>query len=643
MFDFFRNNIKFLMAVLMLLIIPAFVLVGVEGYGQLGGSPNAVARVGDVEITREQWDEQHRNDVERLLQTDQTLQREQIDTEATRMATLERMIDERLLALAAAEGHFLVTDQQLATTLAQDPVIAQLRGPDGTLDVERYQQLLRAQGLTVQQFEESLRADLVGRQMIDGLRAAAFKPAQVADLALKPYFQAREIQVALFAPAAFRAGVVISDADLQTFYEQNPNRFQSPEQVDVEYLLLDQAALAQRIEVSEQDLRALYEQNLAQIAQKEERRASHILLTLDPAATPEQQAQVRAQAQALLEQLRQNPARFADLARANSQDPGSAERGGDLGFFARGAMVPPFEQAVFALQRGAISDLVQTDFGWHIIQLTDVRQPAAESFEAQRPRLLTELRQQRAQLKFAESAETFSNLVYEQADSLAPAAEALGLTLRRAQGVRRAGPQAADLPAGFNDARVLAVLFGAEALTQRRNTEAIELVAGQQLISVRVLEHRPARLQPLEAVRAPALAMLQQRRAIEAAHTEGLARLAAWRANPAAAQLSPSLPVSRAEPLGLPPPVLMAALSAAAPTAAAPTWVGVDLGDDGFVVLRVNRVQERTAPEAERAAQERQQLAQLWARAETQAYLKSLRARFGVEILVPRDAAEPAA
>jgi len=641
MFDFFRNNIKVLMAVLMLLIIPAFVLVGVEGYGQLGGAPNAVARVGDVEITREQWDEQHRSQIERLLQQTPGLQREQLDTEDSRFATLERMIDERLLALAAAEGHFVVTDAQLAAALARDQVIAQLRRPDGTLDVERYQQLLRAQGLTVQQFEESVRADLIRRQMLDGLGVAVFKPPKLAELALQPFFQSREIQVASFAPAVFLAGLTISDADLVAFYEQNHSLFQAPQQLDVEYLVLDQTALAQRIVVSEADLRALYEQNRAQLAQ--ERRASHILLTLDPAATPEQQAQVRERAQALLAEVRQNPARFAELARAHSQDPGSAGRGGDLGFFARGAMVPPFDQAVFALQRGAISDLVQTDFGWHIIQLTDIRQPPVEPFEAQRARLETELRQQRAQLKFAEASETFSNLVYEQADALTPAAEALGLTVRRAQGVRRVGVQAAGLHPGLSEPRVLQALFAAEALTQRRNTEAIELTAGQQLIALRVLEHRPARLLPLEAVRVQARELLLQRRAVAAARTEGQAQLAAWRKNPALAQLTPPVPVSRIEPLGLPPPVLNAALSAPAPTADAPTWSGVDLGADGFVVLRLNRVIERPAPEAQRATQERQQLAQLWAQAEAQAYLRALRTRLGVEILAPRGPAEPAA
>ena len=647
MFDFFRNNIKFLMAVLMLLIIPAFVLVGVEGYGQLGADPNAVARVGGTDITREQWEERHRNQIDRLLEQTPGLQRAQLDTEASRFATLERMIDEQLVALAAQEARFLVTDQQLAATLAQDPTIAQLRRPDGTLDLERYRQILAAQGLTPEQFEQSVRADLIRRQLLEGLAVTAFAPPKLAEQALQPFFQRREIQFTVFRPDDFRAGVALTEADLQAFHAQNPNLFQSAEQVDVEYLVLDLNAVARGITISEADLRAQYEQTRAQLAAKEERRASHILLTLEPGASPEQLAQVRARAEDLLAQVRLNPARFAELARAHSQDPGSAAQGGDLGFFARGAMVPPFEQAVFALQRGAISDLVQTDFGFHIIQLLEVRQPAAEPFEAVRERLATELRQQQAQLRFAQAAETFSNLVYEQADSLAPAAQALGLTVNRAQAVVRRGPQPAGLAPALAHPELLQALFASDALTLRRNTEAIEVQAGQQLVSARVLAHRPAQLQPLDAVRPQARELLLQRRALEAARTEGQARLAAWRLAPEAAQgrLSPAVVLSRTESQGAPAEVLRAVLSAAAPASAdAPTWVGVDMGPDGYAVIRINRVLEREAPDAVRAELERNQLADLWAQAETQAYLRHLRTRFEVEILQPRPTAEaPAA
>ncbi len=633
MFDFFRNNIKFLMGFLMLLIIPAFVLFGVEGYSNLREGRDVVAKVGRVDITRQEWDFAHRNEIDRLVASMPGIERSLLDNEASRFDTLERLINERVLAQASAEGLYLTTDQRLARELTQDPSIAALRRPDGSLDVERYQQLLRAQGMTPEVFEASVRADLARRQVIDGLTATAFLTPAVADQALQAFFERREVQFAHFRPVDFRASVEVSDADLQAFYDQNPQLFQSPEQADVEYLVLDLEAVSARIQLSESDLRAYHEQNSANLALQEQRRARHILLTVDPGASTEAKAAVRGEAQALLAELRDQPERFAELARTRSQDPGSAALGGDLDFFARGAMVKPFEDAAFALERNAISEVVETEFGFHIIQVTDIRRPAPEPFEVARPRLELELRQQQAQRRFAEAAEDFSNLVYEQADSFAPAAEALGLTVRRANGVLRTGPLDAGRDAALANNRVLQAVFSPDSVRQKRNTEAVEIGANR-LVSARVLEHRPARLQPLEDVRAEVRERLVQQRALEAARQEARDRLAAWREG-AQPRLQAPLVVSRIDDQGLPGPALGAALSVSAgPSTAA--WTSADLGADGVMVIRVNRVLERETPDPVRAGLERSQLAELWGQAEAQAYIQSLRARFKVQVLAKR-------
>lgn len=636
MFDFFRNNIKFLMGFLMLLIIPAFVLFGVEGYSNLRENRDVVAKVGRIDITRQEWDLAHRNEMDRLLASMPGIERSLLDNESSRMATLERLINDRVLALAAQDGLFLATDQRLARELTQDPNIAALRRADGTLDVERYQQLLRAQGMTPEMFEASVRADLARRQVIEGLTASAFLTPAVADQALQAFFERREVQVAHFRPADFRAAVQVTDADVQAFYDQNPQLFQSPEQVDVEYLVLDLDAVAARLQLSEADLRAYHEQNSANLALQEQRRARHILLTVEPGASAEARAAVKAEAEALLAELRQHPERFPELARARSQDPGSAAQGGDLDFFSRGAMVKPFEDAAFALERNAISDVVETEFGYHIIQVTDIRRPAPEPFEVARPRLERELRQQQAQRRFAEAAEDFSNLVYEQADSLAPAAEALGLTVRRANGVLRTGPLDAGRDAALANSRVLEAVFAPDSLRTKRNTEAVEIGASR-LVSARVLEHRPARLQPLDDVKAEVRERLLQQRAQEAAREEAQKQLAAWR-DGAQPRLQAPVVVSRIDDQGLPGPALGAALSASAgPSTAA--WTSADLGADGVMVIRVNRVLEREAPDAVRASLERNQLAELWAQAEAQAYLQALRARYKVQVLAKRQQA----
>ena len=627
MFDFFRNNIKFLMGLLMLLIIPSFVLFGIEGYSSFRESRDIVAKVGKTEITRQEWDAAHRNEIDRLVANMPGVDRSLLDNEATRLSTLERMVNDRVLALAAQDGLFMATDQRLARELTQDPTIASLRKADGSLDVERYQQLLRAQGMTPEMFEATVRADLSRRQVSQGVAQSAFLTPAVADTALRAYFQRREVQWTLFAPADFRASVQVSDDDVRQYYEQNTQAFQTTEQADVEYLVLDLDAVSRRVKLNEADLRAYYEQNNATLAQQEQRRARHILLTVDPSASADDKAKVKAQAQELLAQLRQSPDRFPELARTRSQDPGSAAQGGDLNFFARGAMVKPFEDAAFALDVGKVSDVVETEFGFHIIQVTDVRRPAAEPFEKVRPKLEAELTRQQAQRQFAEVAEEFSNLVYEQADSYAPAAEKLGLTVQRANGLERTGGGSALL----SQPKVLAAVFNADALNGKRNSEALE-VGANQLVSVRVVAHRPAKVQPLDEVAAQVRQRLIGERSQALARAEGQAKLAAWKAAPAGANLRAPVTVSRTDAKGLPPEVVVAAMSAPAGTDVA-GWAGADLGAEGYAVVRVNRVLPRDAVDAARAAQERQQLLQLWSQAESQAFLDALRARYKVQVL----------
>jgi peptidyl-prolyl cis-trans isomerase D len=633
MFDFFRNNIKFLMGLLMLLIIPSFVLFGVEGYSSFRQNNEVVARVGQADITRPELDAAHRQEVDRLMASVPGLDRALLESAASRQATLERLIDERVLAKAAQDGLFVTTDQRLARELTQDPNIAALRKADGTLDVERYRDLLRAQGQTPEQFEAGVRADLARRQVALGVTQSALVPNSVAQPALRAFFEQREVQLARFLPAEFRARVQLTDADLERHYQDNAARYQTPEQIDVEYLVLDLEAVMRGVQVSESDLRSYYTQNQAQTAQQEQRRASHILLLSDPKASADDKARVRAEAQALLAQLRAAPARFAELAKARSQDPGSAAQGGDLDFFGRGAMVKPFEEAVFALQPGQISDVVETEFGFHIIQLTDQRRPQPEPFEKVRARLEDELKRQQAQRRYAEAAEDFSNLVYEQGDSLAPAAQKLGLTVRKAQGVLRNGPTVPGSDPVLQQPRLLQALFASDSLSRKQNSEALE-TGPNQLVSARVVAHRPAQQRPLADVLPQVREALLAERAQVLARDAGKSQLAAWQADASTAVLTPAQVVSRASAQGLPAVALAAVMAApAGPSVAA--WTGVDLGAQGYWVIRINRVLERTPPTPTQATQERQQLVQLWAQAETRAYLQALRARYKTEILTP--------
>lgn len=633
MFDTIRDHKKYLMGFLLILIIPSFVLVGVQGFTDPDRGGAVVAVVNGQDITQRDWDQAHQTESRRLQERMPSLDAKLLDTPEARYNTLEQLVQQRVLAAAAEKARLYTSDQRLARELQQNQVIASLRRPDGSLDMEAYRQLLGRQGMSPEMFEAQVRTDLSQRQLLQGVEASGFATPSLAAPSLNAFFEQREIRWALFAAPAFAAQVQLSPQDMEAYYTRNAAQFQSPEQADVEYLVLDAAALEHSVNLPEADVRAYYEQNAARLSGAEERRASHILLTVPANASAAEKAATREKAAALLAQVKAAPQTFAQVAKTQSQDPGSAANGGDLDFFARGAMVKPFEEAVFSLQKGGISELVETEFGFHIIQLTDIKTPPQRSFEAMRPEIEATLKKQQAQKLFAESAEAFSNLVYEQSDSFSAAAERFKLKPQIRKGVTR--KPAADAGVLGNE-RLLNALFAPESVEKKRNTEAIETASGQ-LVSARIVQHTPARTQPLAEVTDTVRQRLTAERAAELARRQGGEQLQAWKGGAEATGLSPAQVVSRDKPGSLSPKVLKAALSA--DPKALPAWVGVDLGDQGYAVVKVDKVMPPQAREASIQAQEVQQYGQWWAAAESQAYNDVLKERLKVRIKVPAPAA----
>jgi len=631
MFDSIRNNSKILMGLLFLLIIPSFVLFGMEGYSRFEDKGAVVAKVDGQKINQTDWDAAHQSEVQRIRASMPNLDAKLLDSPEARYATLDKMVNDRLIARASEKQLLMTSDQRLARYLQQDPSIAGLRGADGKLDMDRYRQLAASQGMTPEMLEARVRQDLSNQQVLAGLQASGFATQRQTDMALDAYLQRREIQVQRWLPLDFAAKVQVADADLERYYKENSERFRSIESADIEYLVLDVAALQARVVLPEQDLKTYYEQNLQKLAGQEQRRASHILVNAAKDLPAADKQKAREKAEALLASARKTPKSFAELARKNSDDTGSATRGGDLDFFARGAMVKPFEDAAFALQKDQISDIVESDFGFHIILLTDIKKPQAPSFEAMRPQLETDLRKQQAQRQFAELAETFSNSVYEQSDSLTPVAEKLKLTVQKAQGLTR--NPAAGSQGILSSPKLLEAVFSEDAVAKKRNTAAVE-VAANTLVSARIVNHRPSAVQPFEDVKADVRLLWIQSQSAKLATAEGQAQLATWKKEPAQARLAAAVTVSRDQAQNQPQAVIDAALRA--DPAQLPALVGVDLADQGYAVVRVNKIVQRPETPAAQAEQSRQQFARLWGQAQTQAYLASLKAQFKVEILAEK-------
>ena len=631
MFDFIRKHTKLTMGFLFLLIVPSFVLFGLDGYSNSKETGTIVAKVDGQKILQPEWDRAHLREVDRLRASMPSLDAKLLDSPEARYATLEQLVRDRVLAAAATKLKLNTSDQRLARELQDNPEIAALRKPDGTLDMERYRQLLSTQGLSPEMFEANVRSDLSNRQVLVGIASSGLSTASASDIALNAYFEKREIQVARFSAIDYAAKLNPSEADLEQFYKSNESLFQAPEQATIEYVLLDMESVRKGIVVSDADLKAYYDQNIQRLSGAEERRASHILINAPKTAPEADRQKAKAKAVELLALVKKSPDSFADVARKNSQDTGSAPSGGDLEFFARSAMVKPFSDAAFSMKKGDISDVVESEFGYHIIKLTDIKAPKQRSFEEMKPELEADVKKQQAQKKFSETAEAFTNGVYEQSDSLKPIAERLKLEVKTATGVlRKPLPGAAG---AFANPKFLNALFSPDAIEKKRNTEAVE-VASSQLISGRITQYAPARTRPLievkEIVRQRWLAV----RSAEEARKDGSAKLAAWTANPALAVLPESLVVSRDQTQKQPTQLVDAALRV--DTSKLPAFSGVDLGSAGYVIIKVNKVILREPSPEATLKQERNQVAQLWTSAENLAYYNILKERFKTTILIPK-------
>lgn len=635
MFEAIRKHSKIVMFLLVLLIVPSFILVGVNQNYFTEKSP-VVARVNGKDITQADWDAAHRQASDTMRAQNPGIDSKLLDSPKLKYETLERIVRDHVYETAARDMHLATTDVRLARELQNIPQIAALRKPDGTLDAEGYRALVGSQGLTPEGFENRVRFDLSVNQVMGGVLASSFSTSPEVKLAMDAVWQGREIQIARFDASNYTSKVSAGEADVEAFYKANPARFQQTEQASVEYVVLDLDAVKATITPNEDDLRTYYKENLERLSGKEERRASHILISASKDASAGDREKAKAKADAILAEVRKNPASFADIAKKESQDPGSAPSGGDLGFFTRGSMVKPFEDAAYGMKKGDISDVVQSDFGYHIILLTDVKTPPRPAFEELRPKLETEMKEQLAQRKFAEVAETFSNTVYEEADNLKAVAEKFKLKLNTADHVART--PALDAKGALANQRFLETLFSADSIQNKRTTEAVE-VGNSMLAAGRIVNYTPAMTVPWEQSKDKAKTLFIADKAAELARKDGEEKLNAWKAAPASATgLAAPITLSREQAHEQPRAVVDAVL--AAPIDNLPSWVGVNLGATGYVVAKVEKIVPRAPQDAATNQKEQQQYTQVWSSVEALAYFDLLKQHYKAEIKVPRPSAD---
>ncbi|WP_172198697.1 SurA N-terminal domain-containing protein [Niveibacterium sp. COAC-50] len=622
MFDAVRNN-KRIVQVLLALIAITFAFFGIESYLQNIGRDDFVAKVGRSKVTQQELDQALREEQDRLRsQMGEAFDPAMLQRPELKRSVVEGLVNQRLLHLQLDANAMRAAPDALRQAIAGIPAFQE----NGKFSPKRYEQMLAARGYSVDRFESGLAQDLAQQQLIGGLARSAIVPAATIDRWLELQDESREVSMWSLSAATYVPQVKLADGAAKKEYEANRSRFETPEQIKVEYVLLSQDELAAQATVSDDEIRKQYDANKDRYSAPEERRARHILIEAAKDAGASKRAAAKEKAEALLKQLQQKPDSFAALAKANSQDPGSAANGGDLGFFGRGAMVKPFEDAAYSLKPGQLSGVVETDYGYHIIRLEEVRGGGTKSFDQAKAEIAQELKRAAAAKRYAEIADSFGNTVYEQPDSLKPAADKYKLALHQSDWIIKGSKG----PAPFDNEKVMAALFAADALKNRRNTEAIDL-GNNTLVSLRVVEHKPAAVRPFEEVRAAIEQKLTTEEAIKLAAKDGEAQIAKLSKGEAVdAKWGPSGAVSRGKPGPLPLEALKAVFRT--PVDKLPAYVGVAVPNQGFAVFRISQVTKpQLAANDPRRTALAGQYGRLLAEEDLRAYVQALKDRYSVK------------
>jgi peptidyl-prolyl cis-trans isomerase D len=499
-----------------------------------------------------------------------------------RRGVIEEFVRRELLRQRVSDTGYRVGDAELLQSIEAFPAFQ----VGGEFSLDAYRAALAGAGFNPSTFEAQQRMQLEVQQLQNAIASSSFVTSQELERRVALERELREVEWVLLPIERSLESVEVSDAEVEAYYQETAERWRTPERVDLAYVELEMNRLAEEVEVSDEQLREFYETEMAReperYAGRERRKASHILLR-----TGDDAGEAESRAQRLRERLDAGED-FEELAKEASEDPGSAQSGGDLGWVERGFMVPAFEEALFAMEdEGTISGPVRTEFGWHLIRLEEIERSGGSSFEEAREELLAEYRLRRAEDRFYNEAETLARLAFENADSLQPAASELGLEVRRIEGVtREGGPGIASNPV------VIDAAWSASVVEAGENSALLELEDGHAAV-LRVLAHHPPELRPLQAVAAQITEELRRERAAEKVRELGAEARRRLEAGESVAEIAEALSgdfvggitVVRNDDT-VPPPVSAAAFSAAKPAAGAPSVAGTE-APVGYYAVRV--------------------------------------------------------
>jgi peptidyl-prolyl cis-trans isomerase D len=507
-----------------------------------------------------------------------------LDDKLVRESSLRALIDRALLLQGARDADFAFSETALDQLILQTPEFT----VDGAFNAARFDQVIQQMGYTRLQFRELLKQEMLIGQLRAGISGSGF----VTDEQIKAFarLEQQTRDFATITVPANASAVEVSDEEAREHYEQSTDRYRSPEQVVLEYVELNKASFFDQVEVSNKEVEELYQQRIANLA--EQRRAAHILIEADDSSDADAKAKIEEIAKRL-----SAGEDFAALAEEISEDPGSANEGGDLGFAGPGVYDPAFEEALYALEEGQVSAPVRSDFGWHLIKLLGVQSPEVPSLESMKPELVRELKAQQVEQRFVEVSKQLEDTAFESSDLAQPAQE-LGLSVQTTEAFGREG--GAGVAA---NRQVVQAAFSDEVLIDGANSGVIELDP-DTVVALRVKEHLQPEVLPFDAVKDDIIAQLKRSKAAEQAGETGERLIATLRdGGEIDEQWQPVEAASRNHE-GVEPAVLQQVFRMPKPGASdEPSYGSVRLSGGDFVVVRLNGVSE---PKAELSEEDKQ-------------------------------------